>query len=138
MLLGLMTGFHDQISVQDVGIDNLTEADGLAVGRPSGFVGKTIEPFLSGSYTVGDGQLYQHLKALVDTEGILLEPSALAGMIGPIKLLKEGTDYLSRHDLTKKVKNATQIVWGTGGSMVPQEIMAKYYQKGSEFEKNSY
>ncbi|MEH6996496.1 D-serine ammonia-lyase, partial [Neobacillus drentensis] len=85
MLLGLMTGLHDKISVQDIGIDNVTDADGLAVGRPSGFVGKTIEPFLSGNYTVSDEQLYKLLKELVDTEGIHLEPSALAGMIGPIK-----------------------------------------------------
>lgn len=136
MLLGLMTGLHDQISVQDIGIDNLTEADGLAVGRPSGFVGKTIEPFLSGSFTVGDEQLYQLLKALVDSEGIHLEPSALAGMIGPIKLLKEGTEYLSRHDLTKKMDNGTHIVWGTGGSMVPQEIMTEYYRKGAALENS--
>lgn len=102
MLLGLMTGLHDKISVQDIGIDNVTDADGLAVGRPSGFVGKTIEPFLSGNYTVSDEQLYKLLKELVDTEGIHLEPSALAGMIGPIKLSKEGTDYLQKHHLTKK------------------------------------
>jgi D-serine dehydratase len=133
MVLGLMTELHDQVSVQDFGIDNVTDADGLAVGRPSGFVGKTMEPFLSGSYTVSDEQLYMLLKELADTEGIQLEPSALAGMIGPIKLYKEGTDYLQKHGLTKKISKAAHIVWGTGGSMVPEEMMTHYYQKGLKF-----
>jgi D-serine dehydratase len=132
MLLGLMTGLHDQIAVQDIGIDNITDADGLAVGRPSGFVGKVIEPFLSGSYTISDEQLYQLLKELVDNEGIYLEPSALAGMIGPIKLFKEGTKYLKKQHLTDKLGNGTHIIWGTGGNMVPKEMMLQYYQKGLE------
>lgn len=130
MLLGLMTGLHDKISVQEIGIDNETDADGLAVGRASGFVGKTMEPFISGNYTISDEQLYKLLKELVDTEGIHLEPSALAGMIGPIKLYKEGTDYLLKHNLTEKMSKGTHIVWGTGGNMVPKEMMKQYYQKG--------
>ncbi|MEH7154816.1 D-serine ammonia-lyase [Neobacillus drentensis] len=131
MVLGLMTGLHDQISVQDVGIDNLTDADGLAVGRPSGFVGKIIEPFLSGSYTISDQNLYKLLKDLVDTEGIYLEPSALAGMAGPTFLNRDGSDYLEKHDLSKKMNNATHIIWATGGRMVPAEMMQEYYQKGT-------
>lgn len=132
MLLGLMTGLHDQISVQDVGIDNITDADGLAVGRPSGFVGKTMEPFLSGIYSISDEQLYKLLKKLVDTEDIHMEPSALAGMMGPVTLYKNGTEYLSTHQLTEKIKNSIHIVWGTGGNMVPEEMMEQYYQKGLE------
>ena len=131
MLLGLMTGLHDKVSVQ-VGIDNVTDADGLAVGKPSGFVGKVIEPLLSGNYTVSDEQMYKLLKDLVDTEGIYLEPSALAGMIGPTKLYNEGIDYLLKYNLVKKMSKSTHIVWGTGGSMGP-EVMNQYYQKGLEF-----
>lgn len=135
MLLGLMTGLHEQISVQDIGLDNKTEADGLAVGRPSGFVSNIMDVLLSGSYTVEDDQLYRFLKDLVDMERIYLEPSALAGMIGPIKLLKEGKAYLTKHQLTERMKNASHIVWGTGGSMVPKEMLNQYYQTGVSLKR---
>ncbi|QQN85268.1 D-serine ammonia-lyase [Bacillus toyonensis] len=131
MLLGLMTGLHDKIAVQDIGIDNITDADGLAVGRPSGFVGKTMEPFLSGNYTVSDEELYRLLKELADTENINLEPSALAGMVGPVNVCKED-EYLQKQQLTETVKKGTHIVWGTGGSMVPEDMMNGYYKKGLE------
>ncbi|MBJ8050678.1 D-serine ammonia-lyase [Bacillus cereus] len=132
MLLGLMTGLHDKIAVQDIGIDNVTDADGLAVGRPSGFVGKTMEPFLSGNYTVSDEELYKLLKELADTENVYLEPSALAGMIGPLNVCKAENEYLQKHQLAEKIKKGTHIVWGTGGSMVPEDVMSSYYKKGLE------
>ncbi|PFY29999.1 D-serine ammonia-lyase [Bacillus toyonensis] len=132
MLLGLMTGLHDKIAVQDIGIDNITDADGLAVGRPSGFVGKTIEPFLNGNYTVSDEELYRLLKELADKENINLEPSALAGMVGPVNVCKNENEYLQKKQLTETVKKGTHIVWGTGGSMVPEDVMNGYYKKGLE------
>ncbi|MDF2039251.1 D-serine ammonia-lyase [Cytobacillus oceanisediminis] len=134
MLLGLVTGMHDKVSVQDFGIDNITSADGLAVGRPSGFVGQTIEPLLSGSYTVSDHELFKLLSALADTENIHLEPSALAGVIGPVKLSteKQGKEYVQNHNLKDQMKNAVHLMWATGGSMVPKEIMDEYYKKGAE------
>jgi D-serine dehydratase len=132
MLLGLITGLHDQISVQDIGIDNITAADGLAVGRPSGFVGKLMEPLLSGIYTVSDRTLHHLLYALAVTENIYLEPSALAGAFGPIQLLKteSGQEYVANHDLQDRMKHATHIIWATGGSMVPKEVMNEYFQIG--------
>ena len=42
MLLGLITGRHQAVSARDFGLTGRTAADGLAVGRPSGFVGKTL------------------------------------------------------------------------------------------------
>ncbi|EJL26669.1 D-serine ammonia-lyase [Brevibacillus sp. BC25] len=131
MLLGLMTGLHDKVSVQDFGIDNKTEADGLAVGRPSRFVGKMMEDLLSGVFTVDDEELYTLLRALRDNESIRLEPSALAGMPGPARLFQQetGRHYLAKQGLTEKMKNATHIVWATGGSMVPEKIQDEYYAK---------
>ncbi|MFJ7978457.1 D-serine ammonia-lyase [Peribacillus sp. NPDC096379] len=134
MVLGLMTGMHDKVSVQDFGIDNITVADGLAVGRASGFVGKTLENLISGSYTVKDEQLYILLSMLSDSENIKLEPSALAGMHGPIQLFRDeaGQKYIENNNLKNKIKNVSHIVWATGGSMVPKDVMETYYKRGKE------
>ena len=121
MLLGVYTGLHDQIAVQDLGIDNLTAADGLAVGRASGFVGRAMERLLDGFYTLSDQSMYEMLGWLAQEEQILLEPSALAGMAGPVRLVTAGHYALD---------NATHLVWATGGGMVPDEEMAKYLAKG--------
>ncbi|UYM53752.1 D-serine ammonia-lyase [Leclercia adecarboxylata] len=121
MLLGVYTGLHDQIAVQDLGIDNLTAADGLAVGRASGFVGRAMERLLDGFYTLSDQSMYDMLSWLAQEEHIRLEPSALAGMAGPVRLATAGHYALD---------NATHLVWATGGGMVPDEEMAKYLAKG--------
>ena len=132
MILGLSTGYHDQVCVQDFGIDNRTAADGLAVGRASSFVGKVIQPFLSGSYTVTDERLYQYLAALTDQEGIRLEPSALAGMKGPgnVCATEGGKAYQAKEGITSAMAGATHLIWATGGNMVPEAEMSAYYQKG--------
>ncbi|HEY3590969.1 MAG TPA: D-serine ammonia-lyase, partial [Buttiauxella sp.] len=80
MLLGVYTGLHDAIAVQDLGIDNVTAADGLAVGRASGFVGRAMQRLLDGFYTLEDQTMYRLLGWLAEEESIRLEPSALAGM----------------------------------------------------------
>ncbi|MDY0235681.1 MAG: D-serine ammonia-lyase [Gudongella sp.] len=108
MLLGLSTGKHSNISVEDIGLDNKTEADGLAVGRPSSFVGELMDYLLKGEVTIKDEKLYIYLKALYKNENIFIEPSALAGFNGPI----------FTKDLYKD-KKPVQILWSTGGSLVP-------------------
>jgi D-serine dehydratase len=124
MLLGLLTGLNDAVAVQDFGIDNITAADGLAVGRPSGFVGKNVGRLISGVYTVEDDEMYRLLSVLADTENVFLEPSALAGFAGPVRLPAAPED-------------AIHIAWATGGSMVPPEIMDDFYAKGCELRKKS-
>ena len=130
MLLGVYTGLHDQISVQDLGIDNLTAADGLAVGRASGFVGRAMERLLDGFYSLDDQTMYDMLGWLAEEEGIRLEPSALAGMAGPQRVCASQA-FQQMHGFTaEQMRNATHLVWATGGGMVPEEEMAQYLAKG--------
>lgn len=128
MALGMATGLHSEICVQDVGLTGITHADGLAVGRPSGFVGKVMEPILSGEFTVKDKWLYEYMRALLDTENIFIEPSACAAFIGPVKLLEyeETRKYIMENHLTDTMKQAAHIVWATGGSLVPEEVREVY------------
>ena len=129
MLLGIYSGLYDEISVNDIGLDNKTRLDGLAVGRASGFVGQVIEGFTPCFYTIRDLTSFRLLRLLADTENIFLEPSALAGMLGPY-LINENSkslEFLKNNDLLSKMDNSTHIVWATGGSMVPEDEMNTYY-----------
>jgi D-serine dehydratase len=129
MLLGVHTGLHDDIAVQDLGIDNITAADGLAVGRASGFVGRAMERLLDGYYTITDERMYHHLGELSELEDIRLEPSALAGMVGAVHVSNDKA-YQARMQFTEdKLNNATHLIWATGGGMVPEEEMSAYLAK---------
>ena len=128
MLLGMATGLNNAISVQDIGLTGQTHADGLAVGRPSGFVGGVMKPFLSGEMTVRDGRLYEYMRDLLQTEDIFLEPSACAAVQGPVMLSEreELREYIRNHGLEEKMGNASHILWATGGSLVPPEVREEY------------
>lgn len=134
MMLGVYTGLHDEVSVQDFGIDNVTAADGLAVGRASGFVGKAMQRLLDGFYTVSDEEMYSLLALMERSEGVRLEPSALAGVPGIARVLADQQGYLARVGLdTRAMAQATHLVWATGGNMVPGEEMDAYLAKGRQF-----
>ena len=133
MMLGVYTGLHDEVSVQDFGIDNVTAADGLAVGRASGFVGKAMQRLLDGFYTVSDEEMYSLLALMERSEGMRLEPSALAGVPGIAKVHADQQGYLARAGLdAHAMANATHLIWATGGNMVPDDEMDAYLTKGRE------
>lgn len=131
MALGLITGLHDEICVQDIGLSGNTDADGLAVGRPSRLVGRVIEHLIEGEFTVDDCNLYPYMKALVDTENIFIEPSSCAAFTVPARLNNDlsGSRYLEENFTVAQRQNTTHIVWATGGSLVPDEVRAEYYNK---------
>ena len=134
MLLGVLTGLHDEVSVQDFGIDNVTAADGLAVGHPSSFVGRAMQRLIDGYFTVADEDMYALLALLHETEGIGLEPSAVAGLPGAARIsASEHAAYRSPAGLSDDMlRNATHLAWATGGSMAPKVEMDAYIEKGRQ------
>lgn len=125
ILLGLASGLQNAICVQDIGLTGRTAADGLAVSRPSGFVGETVKAIVSGGFTVSDEHLFTDLHALHETERLFVEPSACAGFAGAVELSKM-TDYLESSGLGAHWENAAHIVWATGGALVPEGEREKY------------
>ena len=125
MALGLISEKLNGIAVGDIGIDGKTEADGLAVGRPSGLVAKAMQTRLSGCYTVEDARLYPYLTALKDQTGIFIEPSACAAF--------EGLKYTCKGAFAPEPdENSIHVIWATGGSMVPEDEKEAYYERGKK------
>lgn len=130
MLLGMMTEAHDAVAVQDFGIDNVTIADGLAVGRASKFVGKILDELLLGISTVEDEKLLAYLKLVHEKYDMFLEPSALAGFKGFYDLVNIEAPVYGNVTITPQmVKAGTHIIWSTGGNMVPDDVRQAYFNK---------
>lgn len=126
VLIGILTEKMEKVSVHDFGIDNITEADGLAVGRPSAFATAISKKLISGDYTIEDNELFRLLYLLKDSENISLEPSATAGLVGPGLIKKSG--YIRDNNLIES--NITHIAWATGGALVPEKEMQQFFEKG--------
>ncbi|HIX01554.1 MAG TPA: D-serine ammonia-lyase [Candidatus Ligilactobacillus excrementigallinarum] len=122
--LGMVTGLNNDVSVQDIGIDGKTEADGLACPSPSVFSGDFMKPMLDGIFTVDDAALFDYLRDLHDSEGFTIEPSSCASFEGPVKLFEDpfAKEYMKQTGLDKVEDQITHLTWATGGSMVPEEI----------------
>ena len=131
MIAGLATGEKENICVQDLGLSGITEADGLAVGRPSGMVSRMMEPLLSGCFTVDDAILFDYLRALHGADGVFIEPSSCAAFAAYQGMARfaGAKEYIEKHGLAEKMKNATHIAWATGGRLVPEKIREEYLAK---------
>jgi D-serine dehydratase len=124
-LLGRLTGLDDGISVGDVGLGALTLADGLAVGRPSGFVGKAVGDRVRGYATVTDDDLLRTLAVAEAAAGLRLEPSACAGLRAAGQLAAEEGAASNG-----AAGAGTHIAWLTGGSLMPDEEYAQLRDAG--------
>lgn len=122
---GLASGLHDGISVQDLGLDGVTEADGLAVGRASGLVCEMVSGLVAGTFTVDDRELFTCLAALQDADGLFMEPSCCASLMGPTRLAADP-------QAAELLERGTHVFWATGGALVPEAERRSFYQRGKE------
>lgn len=127
MMVGLSTGLHDAVSAAELGIENRTIADGLAVSRPSGLVCRMMQHLVSGVFTVPDHEMYRLLSLLAHCERIRLEPSALAGFSG-LPIVARSLELLG---LAAQQDNITHLVWATGGNLVPDDVWKAYHHQGT-------
>ncbi|RBP67192.1 D-serine ammonia-lyase [Brevibacterium sanguinis] len=149
MVLGVRTGRHHDIAVQDIGLSGQTAADGLAVARPSRFVGPVVDPLISAFATVSDDIIRAGVGVLAECEGLEVEPSAAAGLTVPWRAViaeasvRDETGVRDEADGAAEVSgpsaagvpwpldgSTNHLVWLTGGAMVPVEERRRYVTEG--------
>jgi D-serine dehydratase len=118
MLLRLLRRLPPTASVYDIGLDNRTVADGLAVARASELVAELVGPQLAGAYTVSDAELLEWMLRAHDLERLRLEPSAAAGLAGALKGIWESP---LPDSMRTSLAAGTHVVWATGGGQLPEE-----------------
>ena len=111
-LLRLASG-DDSLSVYDIGLDNHTVADGLAVPRASPTVSRLMQHMVDAIVTVDDASLLEEVKYQWQHHGLKLEPSAAAGFVAHRMCQKEWS------------QDVIPLVWTTGGNGLPDEVFQK-------------
>lgn len=128
VLLGMSTGLNSKISVEDIGMDGKTEADGLAVGRASELCCESSKDTLSGIFTINENSIFELMKELYKNESVFVEPSAASSLIFT-KFLNDAEflKFLNKEELS--LEKITQIAWSTGGMLVPENEREKLLNK---------
>jgi len=130
MMVQMIAG-DEPMSVYSLGLDNRTEADGLAVGQASLLVAPLMRTRLAGVYTLTDDQMFSLLGSAQQALGMAVEPSAAAGMAGPLMMTQSaaGRAYLDARGLGPLMADAVHVVWTTGGSLVPAAEYEKFLDR---------
>ena len=127
MLMRLMSHLPPEASIYDIGLDNRTEADGLAVGRASELVVALVGEHIKGAFTVTDDEMFRWLARAYREENLRLEPSAAAGFPGALQHVWSLSTTQAQRE---RLEAATHVVWTTGGSMVPEQQYRSMLQRG--------
>jgi len=130
----MLAGFDKDLSVYDIGLSLRTQADGLAVSKASPLAGNMIKHLVSGCITASDDDLFRFVHLLHRGTGLRIEPSAAAGFMGMVMLYSgpEGESYRKERGIDERGDDARQLIWTTGGSMVPSSEWEGYRSRGEE------
>lgn len=110
------------IPISELGLSGKTEADGLAVGCASELVYSAMKPLMDGEFTFEDKRLIPYQKLIHGTEGLFVEPSAASALAGAMGLASAaGRDYLAEYFPENSYRDITEILWATGGKLVPND-----------------
>jgi D-serine dehydratase len=116
MLLGVYTGLHDEIAVQDLGIDNVTAADGWrSDARPASWAARWS--------ACSTGSTRFPTRACMTCSAGWRRRKASAWSRRRWRAWPGRCAFIQH-------TNVTHLVWATGGGMVPEDEMAKYLAKG--------
>lgn len=123
MLLALDKGRGEPQSVYDYGLDNRTDADGLAVSRASGLVLQKVGEDIDAVVALPDAMMRAAVRRVWAEAGLRLELSAAAGFaaIEPLHDVLKQTRATQLNPIWRRFDSGLHVVWTTGGSMLPEE-----------------
>lgn len=116
VLAALAVGNGAPVSVYDIGLDNDTIADGLAVPVASALVMSSVGASIDAAAAVPDTAMLEWVRRAWNEAGLRLEPSAASGFAA-VSLFLEAT----RHAGAALPPGAIHVVWTTGGSQLPED-----------------
>lgn len=116
----LAVGHGEPVSVYDLGLDNDTIADGLAVPSASPLVLQAIGRNIDAVVAVTDQAMVEWVRWAWAEAGLRLEPSGASGFAA----LAPFIDRARAAGLIADDAQPVHVVWTTGGSMLPEAEFA--------------
>jgi D-serine dehydratase len=114
MMAALASGAEAPPSVYELGLDNRTIADGLAVPRASALVVQAVGPVVDAVVAVSDADMLDWIREVWRVGGLRLEPAAAAAFaaLEPFRIAAQAAGW-------PLLEGAVHVLWATGGSRLP-------------------
>ncbi|MBB4235891.1 D-serine ammonia-lyase [Rhizobium esperanzae] len=114
-LVQLMSGKNTPTSVYDVGLNNRTIADGLAVPSASIFAVEQVGEMVETCVTVSESEMLE-LSAKLGEHGFPVEPSAASALGALEPFVKSCNEHVEERKRRFASASATHVIWSTGKS----------------------